>query len=411
MATFTNPGGNGNGVVGTTTSRDGNGVVGNNSDAVARNANKPSGHGVLGGTQVPDGAGVFGVHAGLGIGSGGVGLIGIWGGSLNGVGVLGVSAPQGLKGGDGVQGITNNEIRNGVYGRNESTVARGIKDTTGNGVLGYSNVPDGAGVLGVSGNNGIGVQGASSGHAIMGKGGFGVTGIGTQSGVWGIAQGTGWAGLFNGPILVSESAYFQRDVQAINPSGEAVHAETMSTTMAAVAIYQKNASSDSAALYVKHDGHKNAAWFDGSVVVMGDLIFTDAADCAEDFDIADTDLAEPGTVMVLGVDGRLESCARPYDKRVIGIVSGAASFRTGIVLDKRLDVPGRKPIALMGKVFCKVDAGHCGVEVGDLLTTSSTTGHAMKADAVAAALGTVIGKAMQPLAHGCGLIAVLVGLR
>jgi len=35
----------------------------------------------------------------------------------------------------------------------------------------------------------------------------------------------------------------------------------------------------------------------------------------------------------------------------------------------------------------------------------------MRADAGAAAGGTVIGKAMQPLAHGCGLIAVLVGLR
>jgi len=411
LATLTNPGGSGDGVVGTTTSHDANGVVGNNSDATARNANKPSGHGVLGATQVPDGAGVFGLHAGFGIGSGGVGLIGVWGGSLNGVGVLGVSAPPGLKGGDGVQGVTNNEIRNGIYGRNESTVARGIKDSTGNGVLGFSNVPDGAGVLGVSGNNGIGVQGASSGHAIMGKGGFGVTGIGTQSGVWGIAQGTGWAGLFNGPILVSETAYFQRDVQAIHPSGEAVHAETMSTTMSAVAIYQKNAGSDSAALFVKHEGRKNAAFFDGNVVVTGDLVFTDAADCAEDFDIADSDLSEPGTVMVLGGSGRLEACARAYDKRVIGVISGAASYRPGIVLDKRPDLPGRKPIALIGKVFCKVDAGHGGVEVGDLLTTSSTVGHAMRADAGAAAGGTVIGKAMQPLAHGCGLIAVLVGLR
>jgi len=135
LATLTNPGGSGDGVVGTTTSHDANGVVGNNSDATARNANKPSGHGVLGATQVPDGAGVFGLHAGFGIGSGGVGLIGVWGGSLNGVGVLGVSAPPGLKGGDGVQGVTNNEIRNGIYGRNESTVARGIKDSTGNGVL------------------------------------------------------------------------------------------------------------------------------------------------------------------------------------------------------------------------------------------------------------------------------------
>ena len=46
MPTFTNAGGNNNGVVGTTASHDANGVVGHNSDSTARNASKPSGHGV-----------------------------------------------------------------------------------------------------------------------------------------------------------------------------------------------------------------------------------------------------------------------------------------------------------------------------------------------------------------------------
>lgn len=411
MPTFTNAGGNNNGVVGTTASHDANGVVGHNSDSTARNAIKPSGHGVLGGTQVPDGAGVFGVHAGFGIGSGGLGLIGVWGGSVNGVGVMGISAPPGAKGGDGVQGITNSEIRNGIYGRNDSTTPRGNNDPAGNGVLGYTRVPDGAGVLGVSGAGGIGVQGASTGHAVMGKGGFGVTGMGSIIGVWGIGQGSGWAGQFSGPVLVSGSAYFQRDVTVINPTGECVHAETQSTTVAAIAAFQKNATSNSAALYAKHDGGRTAAFFDGSVVVTRDIVLTDGADCAEDFDVAETAIDEPGTVMVLGTDGRLEACARAYDKRVVGVVSGAEGFRPGIVLDKRSDVPGRRPIALMGKVFCKVDADHGKVEMGDLLTTSPTEGHAMRADSVAAAFGAVIGKAMQPLDQGRGLIAVLVALQ
>ena len=148
----------------------------------------------------------------------------------------------------------------------------------------------------------------------------------------------------------------------------------------------------------------------GSVVVTGDVLLRGGADCAEDFDVAESAQSEPGTVMVLGADGRLEACARAYDKRVIGVVSGADGFRPGIVLDKR-DEPGRRPIALMGKVFCKVDADQGGIEVGDLLTTSPTEGHAMRADHVAAAFGTVIGKAMQPLDQGRGLIAVLVALQ
>jgi hypothetical protein len=411
MATFTNAGANSDGVLGTTTTHDANGMVGRNSDATPRNANKPSGHGVFGSTQVPDGSGVFGGHAGMGVGTGGVGLIGVWGGSVNGVGVLGVSAPPGAKGGDGVQGITNSEIRNGIYGRNDSTATRGNADPAGNGVLGYSRVPDGAGVLGVSGAGGVGVQGASTGHAVMGKGQFGVTGIGSSSGVWGIGEGSGWAGLFSGPTLVTDSAFFQRDVTVLHPAGECIHAETQSATVSAVAVYQKNASSDSAALYAKHDGGRTAAFFDGNVVVTGDIVFTNAADCAEDFDVVEAELAEPGTVMVLGADGRLEPCTRAYDKRVIGVVSGAASFRPGIVLDKRPELPGRRPIALLGKVFCKVDAGHGGLEVGDLLTTSPTEGHAMRAESGAPAFGAIIGKAMQALDQGRGLIAVLVALQ
>jgi hypothetical protein len=411
VATFRNDGANDDGVVGTTTSHDANGVVGQNSDATARNADKPSGHGVFGATVVPDGAGVFGIHAGMGIGAGGVGLIGVWGGSVDGVGVVGISAPPGAKGGDGVQGITNSEIRNGIYGRNDATTTRGTATTAGNGVLGYSRVPDGAGVLGIGAGGAVGVQGASSGHAVMGKGQMGVTGIGSVIGVWGIAEGTGWAGQFTGPVLVTDSAFFQRDVTVLHPSGECIHAETQSTTVAAGAFYQKNAGSDSAALFAKHEGGRTAAFFDGNVVVTGDIVLTNAADCAEDFDVVEADLAEPGTVMVMGPDGRLEPCTRARDKRVIGVVSGAASYRPGIVLDKRPESPGRRPIALLGKVFCKVDAGHGALEVGDLLTTSPTEGHAMRAEPGADAFGAVIGKAMQSLERGRGLVAVLVALQ
>jgi hypothetical protein len=347
----------------------------------------------------------------MGVGAGGVGLIGVWGGSVNGVGVVGISAPPGAKGGDGVQGITNSEIRNGIYGRNDSTTSRGATTSAGNGVLGHSRVPDGAGVLGVGSGGAIGVQGASAGHAMMGKGGIGVTGIGDEIGVWGIGKGSGWAGLFSGPILVTDSAFFQRDVTVVRTDGECLHAETQSTTVSAVAAFQKNASSETAALYAKHDGGKTAAFFDGDVVVTGDIVFTNAADCAEDFDVFQAELTEPGMVMVLGTDSRLEPCTRAYDKRVVGIISGAKSYRPGIVLDKQPERPGRLPIALMGKVFCKVDADHGALEVGDLLTTSPTAGHAMRAHAGVPAFGTIIGKAMQALDHGCGLVAVLVALQ
>ena len=65
----------------------------------------------------------------------------------------------------------------------------------------------------------------------------------------------------------------------------------------------------------------------------------------------------------------------------------------------------------MGKVYCKVDADHAPIKVGDLLTTASTPGHAMKATDALRAFGAVIGKALQPLQSGTGLVAVLVALQ
>jgi hypothetical protein len=66
---------------------------------------------------------------------------------------------------------------------------------------------------------------------------------------------------------------------------------------------------------------------------------------------------------------------------------------------------------MTGKVWCKVDAESGPVQLGDLLTTSSTPGHAMRADDQSRAFGAVIGKALGSLASGRGLIPVLVALQ
>ena len=90
----------------------------------------------------------------------------------------------------------------------------------------------------------------------------------------------------------------------------------------------------------------------GNVQVKGDIILTNA-DCAEDFDIANAALVEPGTVMVLGEEGVLKPSDRAYDKRVAGVVSGAGGYRPGIVLDKQPAQGNRSPIALQAKSFAR----------------------------------------------------------
>ena len=143
----------------------------------------------------------------------------------------------------------------------------------------------------------------------------------------------------------------------------------------------------------------------------GDISFLNAANCAVDFNVVDFASAEPGTVMVMVEDGQLRQSDRSFDKRVVGVVSGAKDTQSGIVLDRQIASFGRKPIAVMGKVFCKVDATLAPIEVGDLLTTSPTAGHAMKADNPNRAFGAVIGKALSTLRSGTGLMPVLITLQ
>jgi hypothetical protein len=149
----------------------------------------------------------------------------------------------------------------------------------------------------------------------------------------------------------------------------------------------------------------------GDVKVSGDILLMNA-DCAEDFDIVEADKVEPGTVMVIDQEGALRQSHQAYDKRVAGVTSGAGDYKPGIVLDKHQSQDdNRMPIALVGKVYCKVDAQYSPVEVGDLLTTSATPGHAMKAENALKAFGAVIGKALRPLKEGQGLIPILIALQ
>lgn len=148
----------------------------------------------------------------------------------------------------------------------------------------------------------------------------------------------------------------------------------------------------------------------GNVTVSGDVVLT-GADCAEEFDIAQAAEANPGTVVVLGQDGTLQQCQQAYDKRVAGVISGAGDYRPGMILDRQQSQDNRILVALVGKVYCKVDAQYAPIDVGDLLTTSPTPGHAMKAGEPLKAFGSVIGKALHGLQSGQGLVPILVALQ
>jgi hypothetical protein len=289
--------------------------------------------------------------------------------TANGPGVQGSSDA-----GRGVAGIS--QSWQGVYGRSE-TQAGVVGESAGfDGVYGTSAAKDASGVAGHNTGDGTGVFGGS-------EAGRGVAGFSKSwQGVYGYSESQ--AG------VVGESTTFD-------------------------GIWGASHSADHAAVSGHNDAGGYAGYFEGKVTVTRDLIVggdvvIPNADAAEDFGVAGD--VVPGTVMVIdGVD-RMTSCSEAYDTRVAGVISGAGSYRPGIVLDRAgARGSGRQPVALMGKVYCKADATFGPIRPGDLLTTSPTVGHAMRATDKLQQPGAVLGKALHGLDSGRGLIPILVSLQ
>ena len=321
---------------------------------------------------------------------------GVMGTSSQFNGVLGVTTANGHA---GVAGVSDEGVGNGIYGRSKNA----------NGVVGYS---------GANGHNGVaGVNEDGNGHGVYGrsKHAAGVFGQSAEfNGVLGVSTANGHSGVAG---VHDEGDGF--GVYGRSQNNVGVYGETQSAGAAAIAAFMLNPNGIGAALHAENRGQgvgvfakggRLAALFEGDVEVTGDIRLTNA-DCAEDFNVSEAASVEPGTVMVLGDEETLSPSHGAYDKRVAGVISGAGNYKPGIVLDKQDSQQRRLPVALLGKVFCKVDAQFGPIEVGDLLTTSPTAGHAMRVDDPFKAFGAVIGKALRPLNEGQGLIPILIVLQ
>jgi predicted heme/steroid binding protein len=120
-----------------------------------------------------------------------------------------------------------------------------------------------------------------------------------------------------------------------------------------------------------------------------------------------------GTVVVLdpSVSNQVMSSTAAYATTVAGVVSD----HPGIILGER--GASKVQVATTGRVKVKVDATKGAVHIGDLLVTSDQPGTAMKSQPIDVGgmkihrPGTLIGKALEPLAGGQGEILVLLSLQ
>ena len=109
--------------------------------------------------------------------------------------------------------------------------------------------------------------------------------------------------------------------------------------------------------------------------------------------------------------GHLKVSSQPYDTRVAGVLSGANGINPGIQMHQEGMLEGGRNVALTGRVYVRADASYGAIKPGDLLTTSSTPGHAMKVTDHVRAQGAILGKAMSGLRDGQGMVLVLVTLQ
>ena len=154
----------------------------------------------------------------------------------------------------------------------------------------------------------------------------------------------------------------------------------------------------------------------GSLSVTGNITATGTVKATYQ-DVAEwVPAAEPltsGTVVVLNPDhsNQVMASKAAYDTTVAGVISA----RPGVALGEEGE--GKSLVATTGRVRVRVDASASPIRVGDLLVTSDKPGLAMKSVPVEIGgvkmhrPGTLIGKALEPLATGTGEILVLLSLQ
>jgi hypothetical protein len=386
----------------------------------------------------------------------------VWGKSVGSRGVYGESTN-----GEGVFGISTNA--SGVYGESAA-----VNTVVFSGVAGRATGSGGAAVVGLAtGSGAFGVYGESAtGRAVYGKSvgsrgvygestnGEGVFGISTNaSGVHGIANNaSGVGGYFqnnsgggtallvdgSGKILFSGTGFV--GIGTPNPTtplhlegSGGIAATIRSINERAILALDSNTPAGGRRVWTLESGFEGTssrfAIYDqtalqarltidpAGTVGVNVLQIQGGSDFSETFDVRGPNPTQTGTVsvevergLVVSIDtenpGKLVVSRRAYDRSVAGIISGAGGITAGLVMGQQGSIAdGKQPVALTGRVCAYCDARRNPINPGDLLTTSTTPGHAMRARDYRKAQGAIIGKAMTGLKSGRGLVLVLVTLQ
>jgi hypothetical protein len=339
----------------------------------------------------------------------------------------------------GVRGETGTSATSGtgVYG-----LAQATSGTT-YGVYGRAQSPDGYGGYfeNKATSGGVALYGKSDGATgVYGEGPiYGVYSLasalsGPNYGVYGGSRSSeGYGGYFvnlstNGVALYANSSGSTRDkptLRVINSESDRGMAAYLTNNSNYATAHFSNGGSGEV-LYLQNGGTDAAGTGGGDfikavnkpeddiqfrVTTSGDVyadgtFHTPAADFAELLPAVPG--LEPGDVLVVGADGKLARSTQAYQPTVVGVYSTRPGFVGGQPVEGERE--GHIPLAVVGVVPVKASAENGPIRPGDLLVASSIPGHAMKAGPNPP-VGTVIGKALEGLDEGTGIIRMLVMLQ
>lgn len=302
----------------------------------------------------------------------------------------------------GVQGVVNSDAASPDSVAGVSGISNATSGNTA-GVVGTDYNPSGVGVFGQA------VAATSAGQRgvegiAYGPGGVGVRGDATGNST---NLSAGVVAVANGPIDIGMQSF------ATSTSGQTTGLAVYDYSATGTAgLFYNNAGGN---VLVGQNGSGNVfrvddtgkGYFDGGTQTGG-------ADFAESVAVLGDRLRyQPGDLLAIDPTGhrRLALSQDPYSTRVAGIYSTKPGI---LATTHRMDdssAASEVPLAVMGIVPCRVTAENGAIGVGDLLVSSSQPGQAMKGTDRSRMLGAVVGKALDPLATGTGVIQVLVTLQ
>src|SRR5712672_3074739 len=296
-----------------------------------------------------------------------------------------------------------------IFGQASGTSGYNNTNPTGGnptGVAGFSNYSfGGIGVYGHAQYNGYGVYGMIDSLDFAGAGVFGRAG-GSCCGIPGLFQQD--AALTGGYNVILVGQYLDANKQAHRvftvDSSQITGNAFIATTASGGALFTGLAPS----------GSTNVFRVDASGAVYADGGYhTGGADFAEAFSVKGSSTNYvAGDVLTIdqAATRRLTRSSRPYSTLVAGIYSTKPGvLASPYAMDQTPD--SDIPLAVVGVVPCKVTAANGAIHPGDLLVTSGKQGYAMKGTDKNRMVGTVLGKALEPLPKGDGVIQVLVTLQ